>query len=776
MKSSRTSLKKKESSKFEQISTQLASLVSIHWDPEALQSEILLEDERTSDRKSVTFQQQQPSKPSADPSPFTLELRELLSCRAQQEVVIDEIDYTPRGLAPTRYGKDKYSWDQLQSRWSPDGDGGGGGGGGDNGDQDQKQAEVCSILSLDCSEAEFGKQVKSVSEAKGIKTTTTKMEEPAQAPDKVEAFDLDQEPDFSGVIDRRSPSLEKDAKTYHVKILLTETDNIILYESASHTVARDSEEAAAVLEQNAYYDNKKKNRRTAMAAAEAQTPEMLLKSRGVNTERIRRQEVASFVSNYDMYDTYNDLERHTKEIDLAEASSKIEITTYSREGMEDIDDMLNKSENFHLSSMILERLLAGNVYREKQKRFRNMYMPDPLDVDAKYLYRLETLWTYKTVETSGKAVASASWCPANGDIVAIAYGIYRFTKFDDRSSGYVCVWSIKNPVNPERRYQFSVPVTAVAFSKKTPQLLAVGLYDGSVQIWDIMDNSQRPVGVSERKSSPGFEPIWDIEWIESDDDKDEILTASQDGTIMKYTLNIGHYLIGYTQLRLDRVECETEGIEVEKKKDGIEADRHPQALSLKIHPVRKDIYFIGTDEGCVHRCSINYSYQHSGVSRMHSGGVFGIEYSPWSPKVFLTCGGDWCIRIWIEDINEPILTLSTGFGPIQAAHWSPVNSTIIISVTQDSVQLWDLKRRMLKPASFTTFGDSTTALTVVKFTNCGRSALVGDSEGRTYICALEDMPFPPHFQYKELQSALYKNLICKPELLKLVKRCGYLGY
>ncbi|XP_021702168.1 WD repeat-containing protein 78 [Aedes aegypti] len=744
----------------ESLKNDLASLVSIQWDSEVPPSEIVLEDEeKKSDRKSVTFHRRSSSakgKPPINPSPFTLKLKELLNCREQQDVIIDEIDYTPRCLAPTRYGEDKYSWDQLQARYP--------------GDDDDRSPDVCSILSLDWIDEPSGNDVKSSAEQ------STRMEEPAQAPDKVEAFDLDQEPDFSGVIDRRSPSLEKDAKTYHVKILLTETDNIILYEAASHTVAQDSEEAASVQEQNTYYENKKKNRRTAMAAAEAQTPEMLLKSRGVNTERIKREEVASFVSNYDMYDTYNDLERHTKEIDLAEASSKIEITTYSREGMENIDDLLNKSENFHLSSMILERLLAGNVYREKQKRFRNMYMPDPLDVNAKYLYRLETLWTYRTVETAGKAVASASWCPANGDIVAIAYGIYRFTKFDDRSTGYVCVWSIKNPVNPERRYQFSVPVTAVAFSKKTPQLLAVGLYDGSVQIWDIMDNSQRPVGVSERKSSPGFEPIWDIEWIESDDDKDEILTASQDGTIMKYTLNIGHYLIGYTQLRLDRVECETEGIEVEKKKDGIEADRHPQALSLKIHPVRKDIYFIGTDEGCVHRCSINYSYQHSGVSRMHSGGVFGIEYSPWSPKVYLTCGGDWCIRIWIEDINEPILTLSTGFGPIQAAHWSPVNSTIIVSVTQDSVQLWDLKRRMLKPASFTTFGDSTTALTVVKFTNCGRSVLVGDSEGRTYICALEDMPFPPHFQYKELQSALYKNLICKPELLKLVKRCGYLGY
>ncbi|XP_055532560.1 dynein axonemal intermediate chain 4 [Wyeomyia smithii] len=686
---------------------------------------------------------------SSTQSKFVLELNQSLASRPGQEVVIDKIDYTPRELVPQSYDRDGLGWDRFQE-CLPDSE-----------EVADKQDDLPSIVSFELEEEV------AVDKA---------MEEAAQAPDKVEAFDLDHEPDFSGVIDRRSPSLEADIPTFHVKILLTETDDIILFENVSHTEAKGSDEAAAVEALNADYERKKKGRKTAVAEAEAQTAEMLLKSRGVNTERIMKGEVASFVSNYDMYDTYNDLERHTKEIDLAEASSKIEITTYSREGMEDIDQMLNRNENFHLSSMILQRLLAGNVFREKQKRFRNMYLPDPLNINAQYLYRLDTLWIYKAIETTGKAVAAASWCPANGDIVAIAYGIYGFTKFRDRSSGYVCVWSIKNPVNPERRYKFPVPVTSVAFSKATPQLLAIGLYDGTVQIQDITDNSQVPVGVSERRSSPGFEPIWDIEWIESDADKDEILTASQDGTIMKYTLNIGQFLIGYRQMRLDRVEGETEGIPVEIKEDKLEADRHPQALCLKAHPTRKDIYFVGTDEGCVHKCSINYPYQHSGVTRMHTGGVYCIEYSPWSPKIFLTCGGDWCIRIWVEDIMEPIITLSTGFGPIHAAYWSPVNSTVIASVTRTSVQLWDLKRRMLKPASCTTFGDSNTSLTVVKFTNCGRSLLVGDNEGRTYICALEDMPFPPHFQYDELQSALYRSLICKPDLLNQVKRFGNLGY
>lgn len=45
-------------------------------------------------------------------------------------------------------------------------------------------------------------------------------------------------------------------------------------------------------------------------------------------------------------------------------------------------------------------------------------------------------------------------------------------------------------------------------------MLAVGLYDGTIEILDIISDDQvARVGVSERNTSPGHEPIWAIEWI-----------------------------------------------------------------------------------------------------------------------------------------------------------------------------------------------------------------------------------------------------------------------
>lgn len=576
--------------------------------------------------------------------------------------------------------------------------------------------------------------------------------------------------------DRKDHPSAKKPK-YFIKLQLTETEEIVLYECASLTVPKGTEEAAAVEKYNADYEEITKNKIRRTSDAEVQTENLLVKSRSANTDRIKKEEKGSFVSNFEMFDTYAELTRNVKQMDLGDDSDrKVQLTTYSRAG-DNIDETLSKNENFFLSSMILQRLLAGNVYRERQKRFRNMVLPDPLDLNVKYLYRLEALWSYKSVETMGKDVVDMSWCHDNGDLLAVAYGVYNYRDSKHRISGAVLVWSIKNPINPERCYRYKIPVTAVNFSRMSPQLLAVALYDGTIEVIDITENRSIEDGSivarSERKSSPGFEPVWQIQWIQMKD-VEYILTASQDGRVMKFKISSGPHLVGYPQLRLDRVEGTVEALSIEHKKTFIEANRHPQALCLQTHPVNSDIYLVGTDEGCVHICSTNFPHQHLGVLQVHNSGVYSIDFSPFSPKIFLTAGSDWTIRIWIENVFEPIMELSDGFGAIHCAYWSPIHSTIIASVTQDAVQIWDLRRKNQKPASIRTFDNK--QLTVIKFSPCGRSLIVGDSEGNTHVCGLEDFPFAPHYQYDELQKALYHSLTNNQDLEKQIKQLGHLGY
>lgn len=72
-------------------------------------------------------------------------------------------------------------------------------------------------------------------------------------------------------------------------------------------------------------------------------------------------------------------------------------------------------------------------------------------------------------------------------------------------------------MNPERYFKYTVPVTAVSFSKENSQLLAIGFYDGSIRIIDItISDGSNLVAISERKTSPPIEPVWEMKWIKSE--------------------------------------------------------------------------------------------------------------------------------------------------------------------------------------------------------------------------------------------------------------------
>jgi len=82
---------------------------------------------------------------------------------------------------------------------------------------------------------------------------------------------------------------------------------------------------------NCHLFKKGKNRRT--SEGEAQTTDILFKTRGVNTRLVKKSNSGTFVSNYDMYDTYADLQRFTTT--SHDQLIKIEMTTYKNEGSDE---------------------------------------------------------------------------------------------------------------------------------------------------------------------------------------------------------------------------------------------------------------------------------------------------------------------------------------------------------------------------------------------------------------------------------------------------------
>lgn len=105
-----------------------------------------------------------------------------------------------------------------------------------------------------------------------------------------------------------------------------------------------------------------------------------------------------------------------------------------------------------------------------------------------------------------------------GKMVMLAFGISKqvFSVASLRPVNDENLMNFQNPINPERFYKYAIPVTCLAFSKENPQLLAVGLYDGSVEVIDItVDGSLTKVAISQRQTSPPTEPVWQVDWTRS---------------------------------------------------------------------------------------------------------------------------------------------------------------------------------------------------------------------------------------------------------------------
>ena len=76
------------------------------------------------------------------------------------------------------------------------------------------------------------------------------------------------------------------------------------------------------------------------------------------------------------------------------------------------------------------------------------------------------------------------------DLLATGYGKFEF---NEDQSGLLCCWSLKNPEFPERYYKTEAGVTALAFSQKHANLLAVGLFNGNVLVFDVRVNNSVPL-------------------------------------------------------------------------------------------------------------------------------------------------------------------------------------------------------------------------------------------------------------------------------------------
>lgn len=300
----------------------------------------------------------------------------------------------------------------------------------------------------------------------------------------------------------------------------------------------------------------------------------------------------------------------------------------------------------------------------------------------------------------GRSVTCMAANTANNDIMAVGYGkldtIQDEDAEDENSKSYgglVLFWSLRNPDYPEKILRTPHPVTALNFSNLSPTIIAVGLYNGELMIYDVKRETDwgTPVESSQNIAGGHSDPIWNLKWVvtKASERVETLVSISTDGNVLQWSIKKG--LVVSTLMQLKRGGVGEGWI-----------SRAAAGMCFDFLPDDPTRYVTGTEEGSVHLSNVSHNEQYLDTYESHNGPVYRTSFSRVWPEVFLTSSADWTMGLYHVRMRAPMLKFHTTGADfaINDLAWCPGNSTVFAAVTEDGkIQLWDLNVSCIDPVT-----------------------------------------------------------------------------
>lgn len=570
-----------------------------------------------------------------------------------------------------------------------------------------------------------------------------------------------------------------------VTLTLSETDTFFILDMPGECVAADDEKMESVKAQLEAYDVLLKKRVTMgdlYVESPAQTFNMDMKPKEQQTTMVESSEMGTQATEWSIYDTFAG---DTPPMDADEASvvpgdelapekgggaspsGGAEASSFVASGTDSsVNESMGPGDNepgetlggdgkvpeVSLKSLgpsllsvlkVVERMVSQNNYQAKHLKYRNI---DSTSAEKKVLdalsdggggsspASLSLLWSFLSeARTKDRNVSCLEWNPGNRDLLVAGYGEFDFGK--QTSEGLIGFWSLKNPDSADKMIKTPCGVTALAFSHLHPNLLAVGLYDGTVAIYDVRKVEQidaKPILESGHGSGGKHtDPVWQLTWVDQGNEKGEILVSvSSDGRVTRWDMKKGLEITDLMKLKRVNAQAKEGG----SGSEGI-ISRRASGMCIAFNTRDHNIYLAGTEDGHIHKCSCSYSEQHLESFFGHSGPVYKLRWSPFSSNTFLSCSADWTIKLWDQESPNAIFTFSSTTDYVADIAWSPNNSTVFASVTGDGhVDVWNIAINTLDPLTSISTG---MRLSTVAFSIASPVLVVGHAGGGIDVYSLE---------------------------------------
>jgi WD40 repeat protein len=365
-------------------------------------------------------------------------------------------------------------------------------------------------------------------------------------------------------------------------------------------------------------------------------------------------------------------------------------------------EAVSRMPEFMRALAVMEQAVIQNEIREKQLLYRAK--APVVDADSQEMKPVERapeeevekpklvpLWSYGCEAVADLPVSCMCFNKQNLDLLVAGYGRSEFGNSD---RGHILFWSLKNPTHPTKRINTKHSVTSIDFCTEHPHLLAVGLYDGSVAIYDIRDTTDKPALMSQHATGKHSEPVWGVKWVakEAATKTQTLYSISTDGTVLQWSTKKG--LVPHELMQLKRIpnRAHFQGSAME----GMSREASGLCFDFPINDGTQ--YFAGTEDGLLHKCSVSYNEQTLENYYGHTGPVYKVRASPFLADAFLSCSADWTAALWSQSSSSPAMVFQSGHDYVMDVQWAPSNSCVFGSVSRDGrVEVWDLESSPLDP-------------------------------------------------------------------------------
>lgn len=347
---------------------------------------------------------------------------------------------------------------------------------------------------------------------------------------------------------------------------------------------------------------------------------------------------------------------------------------------------------FKKSANVVERMVNQNTHDEILQDFK--FWDDDSD-NFKDVGSLLPLWKFENEKLKKKQVTAICWNTQYSDLFAVGFGSYNFMK---QGVGMINVYSLKNPSFPEFSFQTESGVMSLDFHPKHSSLLAVGLYDGTVMIFDIRQN--QPIIQSTVKTGKHNDCVWQVYW-QTDGPAQSLnfFSVSADGRVTSWTLSKSE--LQHTDVMILKVESASTSNAVDaavsapmKQSEESSQDEYLVGLAggtcIDFNKKQEHLFVVGTEEGRIHLCSKAYNSQYLKTYEGHNMSVYAVKWNYYHSSVFISASADWTVKLWHKDHTRALMVCELGSSVGDVA-WAPYSATVFAAVTDEGkVHVYDL--------------------------------------------------------------------------------------